>query len=82
MATGADEFPLPNNMAIKYGKSTSFKALFLEIHYNNPEGETNATDSSGFTAMLTTKPREHLCVPNTLLATTIACACMRVHTVV
>jgi hypothetical protein len=52
---------MPKNMAIKYGKSTPFKSMFLEIHYNNPEGDTNATDASGFTALLTTKPREHEC---------------------
>jgi hypothetical protein len=58
---GGDQFSMPSNMAIKYGKSTPFKAMFLEIHYNNPEGDTNATDASGFTALLTTKPREHEC---------------------
>jgi hypothetical protein len=48
-------------MGMKFGKSTPFKALLLEIHYNNPEGDTNATDASGFTTFLTTKPREHEC---------------------
>jgi hypothetical protein len=48
-------------MGIKFGKSTPFKAVLLEIHYNNPEGETNATDASGFTTFLTTKPRQYEC---------------------
>ena len=60
-SAGADEFILPKDMAIKYGKSTPYKALFLEIHYNNPEAVTDATDSSGFTAFYTSKPREIEC---------------------
>jgi hypothetical protein len=38
------------------------KSLHLEIHYNNPEGDTNATDSSGLTALITTTPRDIECV--------------------
>ena len=56
-------------MAIKYGKSTPFEAVFMEIHYNNPEGATDATDASGFTAILTTTPREHKCAPSAPVAT-------------
>lgn len=58
-STGADTFQLPEHMAIKFGRNTDFKALFLEIHYNNPEQATDAKDSSGFTALITTQPREH-----------------------
>lgn len=61
--TGADTFALPKNMGIKFGQSTDFKSLMLEVHYNNPEGGTNATDSSGFTAHVTTTPREHEYAP-------------------
>jgi hypothetical protein len=60
---------MPKNMAIKFGKSTPFKAIFMNMHYNNPEGDTNATDSTGFTAFLTTKPREHEYVSTALRST-------------
>jgi hypothetical protein len=62
-APGSDNFALPNNTAIKFGKTTGLKSLFMQVHYNNPEGVSDATDSSGFTAFLTTQPRQHECAP-------------------
>jgi hypothetical protein len=58
---GSDTFVMPKHLALKFGISTEFKAVFLEIHYNNPRGVKDAMDSSGFTIFMTTKPREHEC---------------------
>lgn len=63
VATGADTRSLPKNMATKLAKDGGYKAVYMQIHYNNPEGDTNATDSSGFTAYATSQPREHECAP-------------------
>ena len=54
---------LPKNMAMKLGKEDGFKALYLQMHYNNPNGDTDAKDSSAFIAYATSKPREHECAP-------------------
>lgn len=65
VATGSDTFALPNNMGMKFGQGTDFVSMMLEIHYNNPEGATEARDSSGFTALVTTTPRELECASQT-----------------
>jgi hypothetical protein len=61
VCAGADTLALPKNQGIMFGKSTNLKSLHLEIHYNNPEGDTNATDSSGLTALITITPRDIEC---------------------
>jgi hypothetical protein len=61
VGTGGNQLAFPKNMAMKLGKDDGWKALYLQIHYNNPEGDNNATDSSGFTAYMTSKPREIEC---------------------
>lgn len=61
--TGGDVMPLPSNMALKIEKDGEYKSVFVQIHYNNPDGVTDATDSSGFTAYATSLPREHEYAP-------------------
>ena len=63
MATGADTVTIPKDMGIKLGKDSGYKAVHLQIHYNNPEGVTDAKDSSVWTAYATTQPREKACAP-------------------
>jgi hypothetical protein len=58
---GGTQLAFPKSMAMKVGKDDGWKAVYLQIHYNNPEGDTNATDSSGFTAYMTSRPREIEC---------------------
>jgi hypothetical protein len=62
-SAGSHAIAWPSNMAYKLPKGGKFKSVYMQIHYNNPEGVTDATDSSGFTAYATSKPREHECVP-------------------
>lgn len=64
VSTGGDTIAIPKDMGIKLGKDSGYKAVYLQIHYNNPEGITDATDSSGFTAYATTTPRDKECAPS------------------
>lgn len=63
VAAGADYLAMPKNMAVKLAKDSNYKAVYIQIHYNNPEGVADAKDSSGFTAYATSKPREHEYAP-------------------
>ena len=59
--TGGDIIKMPKDMGIKLSKDGGYKSVYLQIHYNNPEGVVDAKDSSGFTAYATSKPREKEC---------------------
>lgn len=63
VASGGDTIAMPKDMGIKLAKDGGFKAVYLQIHYNNPEGAAGEKDSSGFSAHATSTPREKECVP-------------------
>ena len=61
VASGGDTIAMPKDMGIKLSKDGGFKAVYLQIHYNNPEGVAGEKDSSGFSAHATSTPREKEC---------------------
>jgi hypothetical protein len=60
-APGSEFFALPKKLHMRLGKDTPFKAVAVQMHYNNVDGVTNETDSSAFEVYHTTKPREIPC---------------------
>ncbi|KAJ8306363.1 hypothetical protein KUTeg_016908 [Tegillarca granosa] len=45
--------------AVRFGARKGYKIAVLEVHWNNPEGYSNLTDSSGMTLFYTPKLRKH-----------------------
>jgi len=57
-APGESGFELPNNVGIPIFGDDQPKSILVEIHYHNPNGLQNKTDSSGIQFYFTIEPRE------------------------
>lgn len=58
-APGLNVYSLPSDVALPLGPGTSFRAMAVQVHYNNPAGTEGVLDTSSITFHLTTTPRVH-----------------------
>ena len=58
-APGDVPFVLPDNVGFELGGTEGYQSFVLEVHYDNPDHEENAFDSSGVDIYYSLQPREH-----------------------
>ncbi|KAJ3116723.1 hypothetical protein HDU96_008962 [Phlyctochytrium bullatum] len=57
-APGAGPFSYPAEAGVPFGKDSQ-RYFSLQVHYNNPDGDSGVIDSSGFQIFYTTKLRQY-----------------------